>query len=222
MQGLYSPGILWKITARMWRLALSKLLRLPVLRRSLARFGGLADLSDVQIAWLAPLRRYTTWASSEDGRIAWRMKRPLPDGTTHLYLTGLELIRRMASLIPAPRVNLTRFHGVFAPGAKLGSWVRPGQQAQPGPEASQAKAQAADKGAVEDKRQRPSWLDWAGLLRRSFALDIFACARCEGRRRVVACLTARQGGRSILEHLGLPWQPPRPAPAQGPPQSTWC
>ncbi|WNG16864.1 hypothetical protein F0U63_20990 [Cystobacter fuscus] len=45
------------------------------------------------------------------------MKRPLPDGTTHLLFTGLELLRRVASLVPPPRVNLTRFHGVFAPGA---------------------------------------------------------------------------------------------------------
>ncbi|MDC0714503.1 transposase [Stigmatella sp. ncwal1] len=55
----------------------------------------------------------------EDGRIAYRMKRPLPDGTTHLLFTGLELLRRVASLVPPPRANLTRFHGVFAPGAQL-------------------------------------------------------------------------------------------------------
>nr|WP_253894900.1 transposase [Corallococcus exercitus] len=54
---------------------------------------------------------------AQDGRIAWRMKRPLPDGTTHLLFTGLELLQRVASLVPAPRTNLTRFHGVFAPGA---------------------------------------------------------------------------------------------------------
>ncbi|WP_395844788.1 transposase [Archangium violaceum] len=35
---------------------------------------------------------------AEDGRIAYRMKRPLPDGTTHLLFTGLELLRRVASL----------------------------------------------------------------------------------------------------------------------------
>ncbi|QRK07344.1 transposase [Archangium violaceum] len=58
-------------------------------------------------------------ARMEDGRIAYRMKRPLPDGTTHLLFTGLELLRRVASLVPAPRANLTRFHGVFAPGAQL-------------------------------------------------------------------------------------------------------
>ncbi|WP_255217406.1 transposase [Myxococcus sp. AM010] len=40
---------------------------------------------------------------AEDGRIAYRMKRPLPDGTTHLLFTGLELLRRVASLVPPPR-----------------------------------------------------------------------------------------------------------------------
>lgn len=29
----------------------------------------------------------------EDGRITYRMKRPLPDGTTHLRFTGLALLR---------------------------------------------------------------------------------------------------------------------------------
>ena len=56
---------------------------------------------------------------AEDGRIAWRMKRPLPDGTTHLLFTGLELLGRLASLVPPPRTNLARFHGVFAPGARV-------------------------------------------------------------------------------------------------------
>ncbi|QRK09673.1 transposase [Archangium violaceum] len=35
-----------------------------------------------------------------------------------LLFTGLELLRHVASLVPPPRTNLTRFHGVFAPGAK--------------------------------------------------------------------------------------------------------
>ncbi|WP_414654005.1 hypothetical protein [Hyalangium sp.] len=150
------------------------------------------------------------------------MKRPLPDGTTHLSFTGLTLLRRTASLIPAPRVNLTRYHGVFAPGAKLGPWVRPGQQAQPGPEQSQAQVATAEPGAVQHTSKRPPQLDGAGLLRRTFELDVFACSRCGGRRRVLAYVTARHGVRAILEHLGLPSQPQRLAPAQGPTQSAWC
>ncbi|WNZ62793.1 transposase [Myxococcus sp. MxC21-1] len=67
---------------------------------------------------------------AEDGRIAYRMKRPLPDGTTHLLFTGLELLRRVASLVPPSRANLTRFHGVFAPGARLRPFLVPQAGAQ--------------------------------------------------------------------------------------------
>ncbi len=60
-----------------------------------------------------------------EGSLLYRMKRPLPDGTTHLLFTGMELLRRLASLVPPPRMNLTRFHGVFAPGAKLRPFLPP-------------------------------------------------------------------------------------------------
>ncbi|MCY1074311.1 transposase [Archangium lansingense] len=151
---------------------------------------------------------------AEDGRIAYRMKRPLPDGTTHLLFTGLELLRRVASLVPPPRANLTRFHGVFAPGARLRPFLVPQEE-----EASARLEVAARKERMKERTPR---VDWAELLRRTFNLDIFACARCGGRRRVLAYLTARRAVRSILEHLGLAWQPPRRAPAQGPPRSSWC
>ena len=61
----------------------------------------------------------------DDGRLAYRMKRPLPDGTTHPFFTGLERLRRRTSLVPPPRANLTRRHGVFAPGAKLRRFLLP-------------------------------------------------------------------------------------------------
>jgi len=91
---------------------------------------------------------------AEDGRIAYRMKRPLPDGTTHLLFTGLELLRRVASLVPAPRTNLTRFHGVFAPGAKLRPFLVP----QAGEKASVALEAATRK---EPRRERTPRVDWA-------------------------------------------------------------
>ncbi len=76
---------------------------------------------------------------------------------------------------------------------------------------------------VEKARKgRKPGLDGAGLLLRTFALDVFACPRCGGRRKVLAYVTASQWVRSILQHLGLPTQPGRLAPARGPPQSRWC
>jgi hypothetical protein len=37
-----------------------------------------------------------------------RMKRAVPDGSTHLVLTPQTLLRRLAALVPPPRQNLTR------------------------------------------------------------------------------------------------------------------
>jgi len=74
----------------------------------------------------------------------------------------------------------------------------------------------------EPKKECTPRLDWAGLLRRTFALDVWACVRCGGRRRVLAYLTAPCGVSAILEHLGLPSGPAKLAPAQGPPQLAGC
>jgi hypothetical protein len=35
---------------------------------------------------------------------------------------------RLAALVPKPRVNLMRFHGVFAPNSHLRAQVTPGQR----------------------------------------------------------------------------------------------
>jgi hypothetical protein len=40
-------------------------------------------------------------------------------------------------------------------------------------------------GVEEPKKRRTPAVDWAGLLRRRFALDIFACAHCAGRLKGV-------------------------------------
>jgi transposase len=46
---------------------------------------------------------------------ATQLKTPYRDGTTHVIFEPLDFIARLAALAPKPRVNLTRFHGVFAP-----------------------------------------------------------------------------------------------------------
>ncbi|MFE8596578.1 transposase [Archangium violaceum] len=109
--------------------------------------------------------------------------RPLPDGATHLLFTGLELLRRVASLVPPPRANLTRFHGVFAPGAKLRPFLVP--------QAEEARAGSEAAARKERMKERTPRVDWAGLLKRTFDLDVFACVRCGAR-------PARPGGAARL------------------------
>src|SRR2546425_1773202 len=60
-----------------------------------------------------------------DGRLAYRLKRPLGDGRQTLLLQATELLRRLATLVPPPRAHLVRYHGVFAPASSWRSQVIP-------------------------------------------------------------------------------------------------
>ncbi len=57
---------------------------------------------------------------------------------------------------------------------------------------------------------------WADLLRRNFAVDVMACAKCGGRIRVLGVIIERESVRRILAHLGLPTESTPPARARDP------
>ena len=60
-------------------------------------------------------------------------------------------------------------------------------------------------------------------MRRVFAVDVLACARCGGRLRLIATLEASDITRRILRHLALPTEVPPPTPARAPPGvDDWC
>ena len=50
-----------------------------------------------------------------DGRVAYRLKKPRSNGATHLVMTPIQFLARIAILIPPPRYPLQRFAGVLAP-----------------------------------------------------------------------------------------------------------
>jgi len=64
----------------------------------------------------------------DDGRIRYELKTPYRDGTTHVILEPLDFLARLAALVPKPRVNLTRFHGVFAPNSKHRVQITPSKR----------------------------------------------------------------------------------------------
>ena len=72
----------------------------------------------------------------------YRMKRSV-GGRDELVMTGKALVKKLAVLVPPPRVHLVRFHGVFAPNAKHRSQVVPGRTAKlaVGQEGSPAQAE---------------------------------------------------------------------------------
>ena len=67
-------------------------------------------------------------ALTANGNVRYQLKTPYKDGTTHVIFEPLDFIARLASLVPKPRVNLTRFHGVFAPNSRHRALVTPAKR----------------------------------------------------------------------------------------------
>ncbi len=68
-----------------------------------------------------------------DGRLCYRLRHRWRDGTTHVLFQPLELIERLAALIPPPRAHQVRYHGVLAPCAAYRDAVVPGPGPAPRP-----------------------------------------------------------------------------------------
>jgi hypothetical protein len=65
-------------------------------------------------------------ALNRAGQVVLTLKTPYRDGTTHIVMSPLEFMQRLAALVPRPRLHLIRFHGVLAPNARLRPEVVPG------------------------------------------------------------------------------------------------
>jgi hypothetical protein len=76
-----------------------------------------------------------------DGRLLYRLKRRWRDGTTHIVFEPLELLERLVALIPPPRANQVRYHGVLAPASRWRAAVT--RDRRPAPEAPGAGDRAA-------------------------------------------------------------------------------
>ena len=65
------------------------------------------------------------------GQVVLQLKSPWRDGTTHIVMSPLQLMQRLAALVPRPRLHLIRFHGVLASHATLRAAIipSPAQQA---------------------------------------------------------------------------------------------
>jgi hypothetical protein len=132
-------------------------------------------------------------ALTDGGHIRYALKTPYRDGTTHVIFEPLDLIARLAALVPKPRAHLTRYHGVFAPNGRLRRHITRAGQGKQGltrcPE-----PQAAERPAA----QRRASMTWAERLKRVFRIEIETCRRCGGRLRVIASRSRRHRTDSQL------------------------
>jgi hypothetical protein len=176
--------------------------------------------------------------TSPEARLVYRLPEPDVQGRQELRLTPLELLERLARLVPPPRIHRHRYHGVLAPNARLRSTVvsigrpepddvpadagpppsphpasrpvaPPGLSRQAGPSGSQAAS----------PRSRSSRMLWAQLLTRIYEVLPLLCPVCGGEMRIISFITLPSTVQDILLHLDLPHRPPRVSPARGPPQA---
>jgi hypothetical protein len=144
-----------------------------------------------------------------DGTVLVRLKTPWRDGTSHIALQPLELLEKLAALIPRPYVNLIVYHGVLAPKAK---WRR--EVVDFGRPQLERPSSATTPKKVAARRNHT----WAELMRRGLDIDVLACPDCGGRLRFVAAILLSSAIRRILRRLGLPSDPVELAPARAPPE----
>jgi hypothetical protein len=146
------------------------------------------------------------------GQVVLKLKTPWRDGTTHLMMSPLEFMQRLAALVPRPRLHLIRLHGVLAPNAKLRAQLVPQEPEPPEPPA-QAAAPAECEATSE--HHRPVRLSWAKLLKRVFEIDMAHCPNCGGELKIIAAILEQPVIEKILTLLGLQARAPPRAPASG-------
>jgi len=138
------------------------------------------------------------------GDIGYTLKTPYRDGTTHVIFEPLDFMARLAArtgglcqsasclrqtalrqspvLVPPPRLNLTRFHGVFAPNSPYRARITPARRGRGGkpkrPQSSEDRTPAEQRSAMR----------WAQRLKRVFQVDVETCPSCGGTVQVIACI----------------------------------
>jgi hypothetical protein len=129
------------------------------------------------------------------GKVRYELKTPYRDGTTHVIFEPLDFIARLAALVPKPRVNLTRFHGVFAPNSAHRSQVTPARRGRGNTHKAPAEQEQTTPG------ERHAAMSWAQRLKRVFNIDIQTCSACGGAVKVIACIQDPAVIDKILTHL---------------------
>ncbi len=170
----------------------------------------------------------------KDGSIAYFCKYPTR-GKSHRVMQPMELMARLAAIVPPPRFPLWRYHGVLAPGAPWRKDIVPAATEReeggcshtasanmPVPERKDngPRKPSGDPSLLQAPHEptapsssEPSWrpstsyVPWAELLRHCFDIDVLECPRCHGRLEPIAVIRRYDVIARILQHLSMPAVP---------------
>ena len=117
------------------------------------------------------------------GHLRYELNTPYRDGTTHVLFEPLDFIATLAALVPKPRVNLIRYHGVFAPNSAHRARVTKAGRGKG------ATGQAAAHTPPNSPTEQRAGMTWAQRLKRVLGIDIESCPACGGALRILACIS---------------------------------
>ena len=121
----------------------------------------------------------------DDDTVELKLKTAYSDGTTHIQMTGVEMMARLHALIPPPMANQRIYFGVFGGAHNLRSEIVSGA-----------------KSASTRRRHEPSELLsstlWAEFMAKTFKLDVGKCPCCSSPMRILSFITK---GKEIFRYL---------------------
>jgi hypothetical protein len=149
-----------------------------------------------------------------DGRVLYRLRHRWRDGTSQVIFEPLDLVGKLAALVPPPRFNLVRYHGVLAPSAEWRFRIVPAGSTDTDRSISCPDC-SRQTGPQEHNRSKGHARNysWAELMKRVFGYDVLKCDTCGGRMRILCAINPPEAIRKILDCLGLPSRPPPIYPA---------
>ena len=132
---------------------------------------------------------------TRNSQLRYELKTPWRNGTTHVVFEPLDFIARLVALVPKPRVNLTRFHGVFAPNSKYRALVTPAKRGKG------RKVKSSNEALDQTPAEKHISMTWAMRLKRVFEIEIETCSECGGDVRIIASIEDPAVIKKILDYL---------------------
>ncbi|MBK9522286.1 MAG: transposase [Rhodocyclaceae bacterium] len=162
--------------------------------------------------------------------VVYHNPKPHQGGPRELVLTPLELIDKIAALIPPPRTHRHRYYGVLAPNAPMRAAVTALAPLAISPvgagvlcmagcplRGAPTPLKADTNTAPESKSRAAARYLWAMLLARIYEAFPLNCPICHSQMRIIAFINDTTTLHKILNHLGESTESPKIAQARGPP-----
>ena len=146
------------------------------------------------------------WDDQAQPTVRYHLPQPAPEGRLVLKLQPLDLIDKLAALIPPPRRDRHSYHGVVAPNAPRGEQITAAPDAEVHATEPPLEQTVTDKASPETTQcieskplNRPlSHYLWAALLARIFEILPLTCPRCGQEMPIIAFVTESNSVQHIL------------------------